>query len=119
MTKNAPITYAEGWRRFEAKNIGITVLDDAGTAVNCSALTLEWRLLRQAGDAASRAYIDKTKADGEITVSGASSNVCTVAIAVADYDNVPAGYYWHELWDRGNDMKLAEGIAVLGEGSAA
>ena len=35
----------------------------------------------------------------------------------SEYDTVPAGYYYHELWDRTNDVMLCYGDVVLLNGT--
>lgn len=112
MSVESPITSAYGWHRYETRNIDITVTDSAGTNVDLDGLSLQWLLLRQAGDAESRAYLNKTSVSG-ITVTGVSDQVARIAIDDSEYDDLPAGYMYHELWDRDNDVLLAYGDAVL------
>lgn len=121
MTLSAPITYEDGWRRFEAKLLDIRIFEaDDVTPVDLSAATLRWTLHRQAGQAA---LLSKTTGSG-ITVqdfTGNDNSVARVSIAVADYTTptaLPAGVYWHELKDTGNDAVLAEGMVVIGHGTA-
>jgi len=109
MSVESPITASHGWRRFETKAFAFTITDSADAAVNLTGVSLQWLLLRQAGDAESRAYINKTSA----TISGASNNIATVTVDDSEYDDIPAGYYWHELWDRDNDVMLCYGDVVL------
>lgn len=121
MSIRADITPDYGWHRFETKNIEITVVDDAGDAVNLSSLTLEWLLTKQAGDGAP--YLDKGTGGSGITVSGASNNVAVIAVASTQYESatrplVP-GIYHHELWDRTNNNLLSFGMVHLLAGSKA
>ena len=109
MSIESPITAAYGWHRFETKALAFTITDASDVAVNLTGVSLQWLLLRQAGDAESRAYINKTSA----TISGGSSNIATVTVDDSEYDTVEAGYYYYELWDRDNDVLLAYADAVL------
>ena len=109
MSVESPITQSMGWRRFETKQIRITVVDDADAAVDLDGLSLQWLLLRQAGDAESRAYLNKTS----ITVEGDDDNIAVITVDDSEYDDVPAGFYYYEMWDRTNDVMLAYGDAVL------
>lgn len=109
MSVESPITAADGWHRYETKALPFTITDSADAAVNLTGLSLQWLLLRQAGDAESRAYINKTSA----TISGTGNNIATVTVDDSEYDTVPSGYYYHELWDRTNDVMLCYGDVVL------
>lgn len=113
MSVESPITAAYGWHRYETKALAFTITDSADAAVNLTGVSLQWLLLRQAGDAESRAFINKTSA----TISGASSNIATVTVDDSEYDTVPAGHFYYELWDRDNDVLLAYGDAVLQPGT--
>lgn len=55
------------------RTIQVTVTDDgtsSGTAVDCSTATIEWKVWRLGEDTAD---VDKTQADAEVTVAGASN----------------------------------------------
>lgn len=114
MSVESPILRTHGWHRFETKNLRVTVVDDEGSAVDLDGLSLQWLLLRQAGDAEARAYINKTST---ITVEGDDDNIAVIPIDDSEYDTVPAGVYYHELWDRGNDVMLCYGDAHLLHGT--
>lgn len=110
----APILASHQWHRYETTSLAFTVTDAAAAAVNLSALSLQWLLLRQGGDAESRAYINKTSA----SISGSGSSVATFAIDDSDFTaTILAGYYQYEFWDRTNDRLLAYGDAVLLHGT--
>lgn len=109
----SPILASHGWHRFASQVFTVTITNAAGTAVDISGYTLQWLLLRQGGDAESRAYINKTTAAGITVINDASDNIATFTVDDSEYATVPAGYFYHELWDRGNDVLLAYGDAVL------
>lgn len=112
------ITKAAGWYRFEGKTFTITVLNEAGSAVNVSTADLVWYVLREQGS--STKYLTKTNAmGGGIAVIGTDNNVVQITIEVADYDDLPAGNHHHELWDQGNDLLLSFGDAFLHDSQGA
>lgn len=78
----------------DSVSIAVTVTDSTtGAAVNLTGATLTWALATAPG---ATATLTKTSGAGEITVSGASSNVATVALQPADTAGL-GGLYTHEL----------------------
>lgn len=112
MSIRSDITKDDGWFRLERKVIAITVTDAAGAALNLSALTLAWRVLREVGS--TKVYLTKTTG---IFITGAGSNVANIPIdpdgPSLDYATLPAGIHYHELWDVDNDLLLSYGDAYL------
>lgn len=113
MSRETHIDATYGWHRFETKSLRFTITDDADAAVDLDGLSLQWLLLRQAGDAESRAYMNKTSSSGITIVDDANDNIAVVSIDDSEYDDVPSGVYYYELWDRSNDVMLAYGDAWL------
>lgn len=111
MAIRSDITRAFDWFRLEAKVLVITVLDTAGDPVNLGASTLEWTVSRQQGAPASQIYLTKGTGGNGITVGGAGNNVVTITINSTDYDDLPAGIHYHELWDVGGNLLLSYGDA--------
>jgi hypothetical protein len=78
----------------DSVSIAVTVTDSTtGAAVNITGATMTWALATAPG---TTPLLTKTSGDGDITVSGASSNVATVALAPADTAALN-GVYHHEL----------------------
>lgn len=119
MSIRADITADHQWHRYEKKDLAIVVLDDAGAAVDLTAIALEWRIVR---DKDSEILLTKksTVASG-ITKSGSpTQNIATVHVLASEYEGtIPLAYgiYRHELWDRSNDLQLAYGTAMLLDGA--
>ena len=78
----------------DSVSIAVTVTDSTtGAAVNLTGATMTWALATAPG---ATALVTKTSTDGDITVSGVSSNVATVALEPADTAAL-SGVYHHEL----------------------
>lgn len=78
----------------DSVSIAVTVTDSTtGAAVNLTGATLTWALATAPG---ATALLTKSSTDGDITVSGASSNIATVALEPAD-TAILGGVYTHEL----------------------
>lgn len=116
MSREANITFQDHWHYGEAKIFEIPVYDnDDVTPLDLSALTLQWRLLKN-----GVALVTKGSGGSGITVEGDSNEKALVVFDVADYgDPVVPGAFRHELWDRGNNRVLTFGTALLQHGSAA
>ena len=78
----------------DSVSIAVTVTDSVtGAAVNLTGAAMSWALATAPG---ATPLLTKTSGAGEITVSGASNNVATVALAPADTAEL-TGVYHHEL----------------------
>lgn len=110
MSIRADITKSALWYRYENKTITITVVDADGVAVNLTGIDLSWRILRAQGS--PTVLLAKTTSDG-ISISGAGNNIVTITIDVADYEDLPAGIHYHELWDSENDYLLSHGDVFI------
>lgn len=97
MARRSDITADAAWFWGEAKQIVITVLDDADAAVNLSAKTLQWRVLKEQGS--SQIYLQRGTGGSGITVGGPSSNIVAISVTETDYTALAAGIHYHELWN--------------------
>lgn len=77
----------------EAKDLVVTVLDEAGDAVNLATATLHYRVARSEQGAA---LLSLDTAD--MAVSGAGSNVVTIPRTAAETKALPARSLYHELY---------------------
>lgn len=124
MAKRSDVAREDGWFRFERKEFRIPCTDeDDVTPLTLTDLELEWRLLRERGSTV--VYMEKTTDGGGITLDDSGSGENDVAVITIepeypdeDYDGVPAGTHYAELWDRGNDVLLSFGTYVLQDAGA-
>jgi hypothetical protein len=116
MSREAAITAEMGWHRYEHKFLDIAILDDADAPVDMDTTDLRWLLLTETGGVT---ILEKLKSLGEITiVNDANDNIARIEIETPDdYDDLEAGWYYHELWDITNNLLLCYGDAFLGEGA--
>lgn len=116
MTIRSDIPKSAGWIRYETKFITLPVLDDDGVAVDVSAIDLVWKLSREEGS--NQVYLTKTSdIGGGIQVAGADDNEVTITIQDTEYDTIPDGLYYHELWNATSSLRLTHGDAYLGRSS--
>ncbi len=111
MSIRSPITQTMRWYRYEDKTLDFTILDTDGDPVDLSGVDLSWRVLREAGSAT----VLYEKESPDITVMGADNNVARIEVEADEYDDLPAGIHYHVLWDRTNNLLLAEGEAWLND----
>ena len=110
MANYAPIKRNAGWFRFERKRFEVEVKDAAGEPLDISASVLEWRLLRHAGSEV--VYLELNSDDFE-DPEGHDNNIAVFTIPEDAYTDIPARWYYHELWDRQSHLLLAYGGALL------
>lgn len=85
---------AESVYQGDTFQVQVTITDqDTGAAVDVSSAAITWVLSKSIGGTAA---LTKTKAAGEIVVSGASSNIATVTVDAGDTDGLTGGY-WSEM----------------------
>lgn len=126
MSKNSPITAADGWFQGEDKRIEFDCVDSTGAPQNCSAFTLLFKLFTQQGSAGTLLF---SKSGAAITTFNSAGTDDGVRVQISDTDTIAAivvpatagvelvapGTYWYELWktDEGDEQLLAYGDAVL------
>ena len=95
----------------DSKNLQFTITDNDDTPVDLTGATSSWIL---AASADGSALVTKTSGAGEITYSGGSTNIATVAVDPADTASL-AGRYYHELQitDTGGDVSTNAGTAII------
>lgn len=105
MTLHSDISRALGWYRGSRQAITISVVDSSNTPINLSNTNVSWRVSKARGSAV--VYLTKTP-----NISGNSNNIVTITIDPdTDYNSLPAGIHWHELWDEDNEVELCNGDA--------
>lgn len=116
MTIRSDIPKSAGWVRYETKFITLPVLDDSGVAVDVSGVDLVWKLSREEGSA--QIYLIKTsEIGGGIGVAGTNNNEVTITISDAEYVEISAGIYYHELWNATSSLRLTHGDAFISNSS--
>jgi hypothetical protein len=110
------ITYAAEWFTGEDKALQFSLLQaDDVTPQDITGWALSWMVKRRTADADASALVTKTTSSG-ITLTSASSGICSVSVSDTDIASIVAGtLYHHELkrTDDGFETVLSYGLFVL------
>ena len=104
------------WFRYSRKSIEITI---TGTPAD---VPMRFVMRRQSN---APVLLEKLTTAGDIEVSGEDDELATVLIGgetvqdlLDDYENLPAGYYWAELYDVPRNDIIACGDVTIQPGDA-
>lgn len=114
MSKYSPIKRQDNWFAGERKRFEWPITDASGNAVDLSGIDLEWRLLPHRGSVG--VLLIKSPDDFE-TPEGDDHNIAVWEVDEDDYDDLTAGWMYHQLWDLTNNTCLSEGGAFLNPSS--
>jgi hypothetical protein len=104
------------WCKYETKQFRAAIVDDAGTPVVLTGVTLE---CQYSSSQSSSTLLSKT--GGAFTLGTTTVANDTAIWTVTDTESgvtLPAGWLWMELWDRSNDRRLVHGGILLQPGRA-
>jgi hypothetical protein len=109
MSTRADIPASDGWFKAEDKAFVFTITNAAGSPMDITGWTIQWRL---AATQFGAAILTKTA-----TLTTPASGICTVVVGSDDTADLSQGTYWYTTrrMDSGSRAELAYGSAVLNE----